>query len=97
MTGYARDMGCSSILVKQELIKADQYTGKFGLIKLADCTVREVPLAIIEIDTPYLTGDLNALCPRRDLRSRYRKRPPCQRSQRTESESVEGQCVNRVA
>ena len=67
MTGYAGDMGCSSILVKQELIKPDQYTGKFGLIKLADCTVREVRLAIIEIDTPYLTGDLKALCPRDEI------------------------------
>ena len=56
-----RDTGCSGILVKQELVKPDQYTGKFGFIKLADCTVREVPLAKINIDTPYLTGDLEAL------------------------------------
>ena len=63
MTGYTRDMGCSSILVKQDLVKPDQYTGKFELIKLADCTVRDVPLAKIEIDTPYLTEDLEALRP----------------------------------
>ena len=59
-----RDTGCSGILVKQELVKPDQYTGKFGFIKLADCTVREVPLAKIKIDTPYLTGDVEALWPR---------------------------------
>ena len=58
-----RDTGCSGILVKQELVKPDQYTGKFGLIKLVDCTVREVPLAKIKIDTPYLTADVEALCP----------------------------------
>ena len=40
-----RDTGCSGILVKQELAKPDQYMGKFGFIKLVDCTVREVPLA----------------------------------------------------
>ena len=57
-----RDMGCSSILVKQELVKPYQYTGKFGFIKLADCTFREVPLAKIKIDTPYLTKDVEALC-----------------------------------
>ena len=43
-----RDTRCSSILVKQELVKPDQYTGKFGFVKLADCTVREVPLAKIK-------------------------------------------------
>ena len=59
-----RDTGCSGILVKQELVKPDQYMGKFGLIKLVDCTVREVPLAKLKIDTPYLTGDVEALCPR---------------------------------
>ena len=58
-----RDMGCSGILAKQELVKPDQYTGKFGLIKLVDCTVREVPLAKIKINTSYLTGDMEALCP----------------------------------
>ena len=50
--------------MKQELVKPDQYTGMFGLIKLADCTVREVPLAKIKVDTPYLTGNVEALCPR---------------------------------
>ena len=59
-----RDRRCSGILVKQELVKPDQNTGKFGFIKLSDCTVREVPLAKIKIGTPYLTGDVEALCPR---------------------------------
>ena len=37
--------------------------GKVWFIKLADCTVREVPLTKIKIDSPYVTGDVEALCP----------------------------------
>ena len=36
-----RDTECSGILMKQELVKPDQYTEKFGFIKLADCVRSE--------------------------------------------------------
>ena len=57
-----RDTGCSGVIIKQQFVRQDQYTGEYGFIQLADNTVRRVPIARVEIDTPYLSGTVEALC-----------------------------------
>ena len=49
-----RDTGCSGIVVKRGLVSEDQYTGDFNVMLLIDNTARKVPIAKIDIDTPYL-------------------------------------------
>lgn len=39
-----------------------EYTGKYCYMILIDKTIRKVPMARIEIDTPYLTGTVHAQC-----------------------------------
>lgn len=57
-----RDTGCSSVVVKKELVSEEQYTGDFNCMLLIDNTVRKVPIARITIDSPYLSGEVDAQC-----------------------------------
>ena len=55
-------MGCSGIVVKRDFVSEDQFTGDFNVILLIDNTARKVPIAKIDIDTPYLKGQVEAQC-----------------------------------
>ena len=57
-----RDTGCSSVVVKKELVAEDQYIGEYNHMVLIDGTVRKAPVARIYVDTPYLTGIVEAQC-----------------------------------
>ena len=62
-----RDTGCSSreilaVVVKRDLVSEDQFTGDFNVMLLIDNTARKVPIAKIDIDTPYLKGQVEAQC-----------------------------------
>ena len=56
-----RDTGCSTIVVKQQFVKQKQFTGRYQKCVLLDGTVREIPTAIIWIDTPFLVGTFQAI------------------------------------
>jgi len=55
-----RDTGCSGVVVKKELVAEDQYIGEYNHMVLIGGTVRNVPVARIYVDTPYLTGIVEA-------------------------------------
>ena len=57
-----RDTGCSGVVVRKKFVNDDQYTGKFCYILLIDNTVRQVPIVKIQVDTPYLKGEVEAQC-----------------------------------
>ena len=57
-----RDTGCSGIVVKTDLVSEDQFTDDFNVMLLTDNTARKVPIAKIDIDTPYLKGQVEAQC-----------------------------------
>ena len=40
----------------------DQFTGDLDVILLIDKTARKVPIAKIDVDTPYLKGQVEAQC-----------------------------------
>lgn len=56
-----RDTGCSSVVVKSEFVKQNDYTGEKRCYVLIDGTVRKVPVANIDVDTPYFSGVVKAL------------------------------------
>ncbi|XP_067939845.1 LOW QUALITY PROTEIN: uncharacterized protein [Watersipora subatra] len=56
-----RDTGCTTVVVKKSLVKADQYTGEEGYLRMADNTARKLPFAKISIDTPFYQGDITAM------------------------------------
>ncbi|XP_075730383.1 uncharacterized protein LOC142772135 [Rhipicephalus microplus] len=57
-----RDTGCNTVIVRRKLVKEDELTGTSRLVYLVDETARMLPEARIEVDTPYFTGNLTALC-----------------------------------
>ena len=57
-----RDTGCSGIVVKRDLVSEDQFTGDFNVMLLIDHKARKVPIAKIDVDTPYLKGQVEAQC-----------------------------------
>nr|KAG5689620.1 hypothetical protein BaRGS_035243 [Batillaria attramentaria] len=57
-----RDTGCSSVIVREDLVAEDQKLQEWTTLILADGTVRIIPLAKVNVSTPYLTGEVKALC-----------------------------------
>ena len=57
-----RDTGCSSIVVRAGLVDESQYTGDKQVCVLIDGTARSVPIATVEVSSPYFSGKVNALC-----------------------------------
>ena len=57
-----RDSGCNSAIIKKSLVLAEQYRSSKQKCILADGTVREFPVAEVQVDTPYFTGKVEVLC-----------------------------------
>ena len=57
-----RDPGCTTVLVKRNLVDPSKYTGKMMNIVLANSELHSYPEAIIDIDTPYFKGKVTAAC-----------------------------------
>ena len=57
-----RDSGCNTTIVKESLISEDEFTGNSQKCRLADGTIKSFRVAMIQVDTPYLTGRVEALC-----------------------------------
>ena len=55
------DTGCSGVVVRENLVKPHQYTGQIHTCFLIDGTERKYPVAMINISSPYLNGDVYAL------------------------------------
>ncbi|XP_062575090.1 uncharacterized protein LOC134236976 [Saccostrea cucullata] len=54
-----RDSGCSGIVVKRDLVKDTELTGKVQKCVLIDGTVRQVEEAVIDVDTPFYVGKIH--------------------------------------
>lgn len=57
-----RDSGCNTVLIKRKFVLPDQFTGNFKFIRCVNNYLVKTPVAMIYIDTPYLTGRVEALC-----------------------------------
>ena len=57
-----RDSGCSTVVVRRSLVSNSQLTGEYKTCVLIDGTIRRVPVAIIDVNTPYFVGEITALC-----------------------------------
>ena len=57
-----RDTGCSGVIVRRDLVKEEEITNRTGYMLTVDRTVRRAPVGMVNIDTPYYTGRVEALC-----------------------------------
>jgi len=51
-----RDTGCSTVVVRRSLIPDEKLTGLEERCILIDGSIRQTPVARIEVDTPYFPG-----------------------------------------
>ena len=57
-----RDTGCSTVIVRRDLVREEQLCKEQKICVLIDRTVRSFQVAKLHIDTPYYTGEVEALC-----------------------------------
>ena len=57
-----RDSGCSGTVIREDIVHPNQLTGKEVTCFLIDGTVRKFPTAVIDVDTPYFKGRVQAIC-----------------------------------
>ena len=57
-----KDSGCTGIVVRRKLVRPDQVTSDEKKCVLIDNSVRICPVPNIYIDTPFHTGDVEAIC-----------------------------------
>jgi hypothetical protein len=56
-----RDTGCSTAAIREDLVGQTQFTGEETTCILIDGTQRKFPLASVYIDTPFYTGQVEAM------------------------------------
>ena len=56
------DTGCTSVVLRRSLATMDQMTDKKWSSALIDRTIRRLPVAKLQVDTPYYKGELYAMC-----------------------------------
>jgi len=57
-----RDTGCSGVIVRRDLVKDAEIRDRTGYMLTVDRTVKRAPVGMVNIDTPYYTGRVEALC-----------------------------------
>lgn len=57
-----RDTGCTGCVVRRNLVSDDQLLGKESDVTLIDESTQRYPLAMVDIDCPFFTGKIEALC-----------------------------------
>lgn len=62
-----RDTGCTTVIVRRDLVREDQLCKEEKLCLLIDRTLRSFQVARLQIDTPYYTGEVTALCVKNPL------------------------------
>ena len=57
-----RDTGCSTAVVRSELVDPEELTGETRTCVLIDGTEKKFPLAVVYVDSPFYKGQVEALC-----------------------------------
>ena len=57
-----RDTGCTGCVIRSSLVSKDQLLGKASDVTLINETTQRYPLALIDIDCPFFSGQTEALC-----------------------------------
>ncbi|KAL3856000.1 hypothetical protein ACJMK2_015197 [Sinanodonta woodiana] len=61
------DTDCNSVVVKQSLVRPDEYLGKTVSVRMMDNTAVQVTTVCVHIETPYWTGAVTACCVKQPL------------------------------
>jgi len=51
-----RDTGCTTVVVRRDLVHDEQLTGEFRYYRMIDGTVKRAAMAVVDIETPIYQG-----------------------------------------
>jgi len=57
-----RDTGCTTGVVRSSLVKRSQLTGRRKCFRMLDETLRQADTAVICLESPIYSGELECLC-----------------------------------
>ena len=57
-----RSTGCSICVIKSSLVKPERMTGGHSKVTLIDGSLKDFPVAKIGIDSPFVSGEIQAWC-----------------------------------
>ena len=57
-----RDTGCTGCVIRSSLVSKYQLLGKASDVTLVNETTQRYPLALVDIDCPFFSGQTEALC-----------------------------------
>ena len=57
-----RDTGCTGCVIRRSLVSSDQLLGNESDVTLINGATQRFPLAMIDIDYPFFTGQTEAIC-----------------------------------
>jgi len=57
-----RDTDCTMAVIRRTLVTAEQLTSRFKYHRMIDGTVRRTETALVHVESPYFTGDVECLC-----------------------------------
>ena len=91
-----RDSGCSGTVIRRSLVRNEQFTGLKPLCVLTDGTVRRVDEAKVEVQTPFFTGEVKAMCMQNPIYDRIIGNIPGVRAPEVSVSSNEGEMFQSV-
>ena len=53
--------GCTAVIIRRSLVREDQFTGMYRYYRMLDGTVEKAQIAMVEIESPYASGELPCL------------------------------------
>lgn len=57
-----RDTGCTCVVVRRDLVRNSQKAGRRQSCRYVDNSVRNFPVAVVDIECPHFTRTVEALC-----------------------------------
>ena len=57
-----RNSGSTGVLVNTDFVSPRQNTGQYAALLMVDRSMVAAPVAKIDVDTPFFTGEVDALC-----------------------------------
>ena len=59
---FLRDSRCSGVVVRQDLVSPDWFTGQDSVCVLIDGTMKKAPVANVAVNAPFFVDQTKALC-----------------------------------
>ena len=57
-----RDTGCTAVIIRSSLVHENQFTGTYRYYRMLDGTVGKAQIAMVDIESPYASGNFPCLC-----------------------------------